>query len=270
MLQALDLGGFRLALILDAHGQNNGDRVFSPATREEWSPGLCPDPEGNLPTVVRALLISEGDRHTLVDTGYGDQERADRPERIIRNLSKLGLQPGDISRVIITHAHGDHIMGNTVERSGRWLPAYPSAEYVIQEKEIAAMREQGHAVWRTRFQPLADHGLLRTIDGWTELSDALVCWPSPGHTAGHQSVLIRTTTPQVLAIGDLGILAKNFENPQWGPSWAWSWDVDAESRHRVCEWAVENGTILFVGHDPQHPWITLERAEEGYRFTDAE
>jgi len=268
MSQALDLGNLQLRLILDARGQIDGNAVFFPATQEEWSPGLDPDAQGNVPMAVNGLLISDGDEHTLIDTGFGDQERADRPERLVEKLAEIGLQPTDIGRVILTHAHGDHALGNTLKRSGRWVPTFPSAEYVIQEKEIAAIRDKQDAFWRTRFQPLVDCGLLRTIDGPTEMSDILTCWPTPGHTIGHQAVLIHTHSQQALAIGDLVIFAEGFEHPEWGPNWAWSRQADAESRRKVSQWAVETGAILIVAHDPRHPWITLEHAGEGYRFAD--
>lgn len=268
MTQTLGLGGIRLNLILDAHIRLDGNAVFYPATQDEWSPGLSPDAEGSISVVVNGLLISEGDEHTLVDTGFGEQERPERPQSVVKGLAQLGMQPTDISRVIITHAHGDHAMGNTIRRSGRWLPTFPSAEYVIQDKDLAAIREEGHAFWRTRFLPLVEQGLLRTTDGRTDLSDTLTCWPMPGHTIGHQGVLIRGGARQALAVGDLGVLAKNFEHPEWGPNWAWSHEADAQSRHEVCEWAVETGGILIVAHDPQHPWVTLERAGEGYQFID--
>ena len=148
MTQSLHLGPLELTLILDARGGiEEGDRIFYPATREEWSARLDSDPQGNVPVVVNALLISEGDQHTLVDTGFGEEERSEREENVLDSLAQVGVQPKHIGRVILTHAHGDHCLGNTLRRAGRWLPTFPLAEYVIQEREIAAMRDLGDEIW---------------------------------------------------------------------------------------------------------------------------
>lgn len=266
MTQSLHLGPLELTLILDARGGiEEGDRIFYPATREEWSARLDSDPQGNVPVVVNALLISEGDQHTLVDTGFGEEERSEREENVLDSLAQVGVQPKHIGRVILTHAHGDHCLGNTLRRAGRWLPTFPLAEYVIQEREIAAMRELGDEIWHTRFEPLAERGQLRLIDSSTELSETLACWPTPGHTIGHQSVLIRANEKRALFVGDLAVLAGNLEHLEWGPSWAWSREADLESRRIVARWAADNKAILILGHDPKYPWVTLEHAGEGYR-----
>ena len=264
-MQSFTLGAVELTLILDAHGTIDGNQVFHPAPQEVWSVGLDPDPQGNVAMVVTGLLISEGERHTLVDTGYGEEERPEREESILKGLGALGIQPKEIGCVILTHSHGDHCLGNTLNRAGRWLAAFPLAEYVVQESEISGLRTSHDPVWRTRFLPLAERGQLRLIEGSVRLTDSVACWPTPGHTTGHQAVRIASKGKQALFVGDLAILAQNMEHPEWGPDWAWSKEVDRESRQQVAEWAVDNDALLIVGHDPTHPWIRLARAGAGYR-----
>ena len=270
MIRSLDLGAVRLTLLLDAYGELNGNHIFYPATQDEWSPGLAPDPEGNLPIVVSALLISAGQQRTLVDTGYGEEEHLEREESVIKSLAECGVQPEDIDRVILTHSHGDHCLGNTLLRYGRWTPTFPLAEYVIQEREIIGIHYAGNALWRTRFEPLFERDQLRLIDSSTELSETLVCWPTPGHTVGHQSVLIRSDEARALYLGDLAVLARNMEHPEWGPAWAWWPEADVESRRIVAKWAVDNNAILIAGHDPDRAWIRLERGTEGYHALPVE
>jgi hypothetical protein len=69
----------------------------------------------------------------------------------------------------------------------------------------------------------------------------------------------------VLFVGDLAVLAKNMERLEWGHSWAWSLDADRISRREVAEWAITNRSVLIIGHDPERPMVSLERAGEGYR-----
>jgi glyoxylase-like metal-dependent hydrolase (beta-lactamase superfamily II) len=267
MQQSFDLGTVSVALVSDGRADIEGDRVFYPASQEEWEVGLNPDAEGNLPIAYRSLLISDSDALTLVDTGYGEEGRPDRKGRHLpENLAALDVSPAQIDRVVITHAHGDHCMGNTLWRSGGWIPAFPNADYVIQEKEIAAIRENDDPLWVARFAPLMERDQLRLIDGRTALTGTIACWPTPGHTIGHQSVLVRSEAQQALFMGDLAVFAKNMEYSDWGPVWAWSREHDARSRQRIAEWAVEQDAILIIGHDPQRPWVKLRRDGNSYRF----
>lgn len=269
MRQSLDLGTTNLTLVSDGHADIEGDRVFYPVSREQWQMkvGLDPDAKGNLPLTYRSLLITQNNTLTLVDTGYGEEGRPDRKgKHLIENLAALNIAPDQIDRIVITHAHGDHCMGNTFRRSEHWIPTFPNAEYVVQKKEICAIQKADDVLWITRFEPLMTRDQLRLIDGRTKLTPHIVCWPTPGHTIGHQSVLVRSQGQHALFMGDLAVFAENMEHADWGPSWAWSREHDAGSRQKVAEWAVERDAILIIGHDPRYPWIKLRRDGDGYRF----
>jgi len=262
--QSLVLGSMRLDLVLDAYWDADGNAIFYPAREEEWAPGLDKGPGGKVAVLVSAFLITEGSQRTLVDTGFGEEWLLGRQESVLRSLARLGVQPKDVGHVILTHAHGDHVMGNTLKREGRWIPSYPLAEYVIQEEEIAGVRAAEDELWRTRFEPLAKRSQLRLIRGRHQLSETVSCWPTPGHTAGHQSVLVKAPGQDVLYLGDLAVLAKNMEHLEWGHSWAWSLEADVRSRREVNEWAIANDAILVIGHEPAHPWVRIRRAGLAY------
>ncbi|MBN1400137.1 MAG: MBL fold metallo-hydrolase [Anaerolineae bacterium] len=266
MTDTISLGSVTLALLHDGHTELEGDQVFFPAEREAWSALTPSTGEGLVRAAVRGLLVSYGGGHTLIDTGYGEEGPPGRSGALPANLAATGVQPKQVSRVILTHAHGDHCMGNTLRRDGRWLPSFPLAEYVIQQREVEWLRDQASEMWITRFQPLQERGQLRIIDSTTALDETLTCWKTPGHTAGHQSVRIHTPEGDALFLGDLVILAANFRHPEWGPGWAWSHKTDAESRREVAAWAADSGALLMVGHDPEYPSVRLERDGQEYRI----
>lgn len=264
MVRVHQLGALRLAQLHDGYGAIDGNRVFYPARQEEWEAGLAPDPVGFMLNAYQPLLITENGQHTLVDTGFGEAN-PNRKGDMREGLRELGVSPDQIARVVITHAHGDHVGGNTLLRDGLFVPAYPNAEYIVQEREIAEMRERGDELWLTRFAPLQAAGQLRVVEGEVALSEALTLWPLAGHTAGQQGVRMVSQGQHAVFVGDLGLSYKNFERPEWGASWAWSREADAANRRMVAEWAVEHDAIVILYHDPRTPWIRLERAGEGYR-----
>jgi glyoxylase-like metal-dependent hydrolase (beta-lactamase superfamily II) len=275
MPTTIDLGSVKLTLLLDAIHEVDGDSVFAPATRAEWGQGYTLNARGMIPIQSSALLIAEGDAYTLVGTGWGEHTpwgagpALDRPESVLKSLAAVGVQPKHISRVIITHAHADHFCGNTLQRQGAWIPTFPLAEYVVQSLDAEALRHAPDESWRTQFLPIAERGHLREIHGRVALSDHVVCWPTPGHTIGHQSVLIHTPQQSAVYLGDLAVLAKNMEHLEWGHSWAWSLDADRQSRREVAEWAIAQHALLVIGHDLDKPVVRLERASPGYRAVAA-
>jgi len=265
---AVSLGDVRLTLLLDARGTIGGDRVFSPASREEWSPGLRVLRGGEVPIQCTCLLIQAGEHNTLVDTGFGDAMRTERRESVLQSLAEAGVEPKEIQRVILTHAHGDHAAGNTLHPGGAWVPAFPLAEYVVQEREVSAMRDAGDAFWRTRFQPLADRGQLRLIDGDLALDGYVSCRLTPGHTRGHQSVVISAPEGEAVFLGDLAVLARNLERPEWNPNWAWSMEEDVASRRAMIDWAARTGALVIIGHDPERPFVRIANAGGGVQVVD--
>ena len=264
-MKSISIGEISLRLLDDAMIELGGDNVFSPAKQEEWEQIVTADGLGRIKAAVRSLLITDRDEHSLVDTGFGEVESRDRATSVIGELAALGVSENQISRVIITHAHGDHCLGNTVMRDGRWHPAFPAATYYLQEREAATLRQTSAALWRSSFEPLAQAGKLRLLEGDTDITSGIACRSTPGHTIGHQSVLIRSRGETALFVGDLAIVAANMEHPNWGPDWAWSREVDRKSRIEIAEWASDHAAVLIIGHDPLSPLVRLRRNDGSFQ-----
>jgi len=262
-MQQLILGDIELSLLLDAHTSVEGNKAFYPAQPAQWGQFFGMTENGQVPNVVRSLLIREGNALTLVDTGFGEVEPGHARGTTLDSLAEMGIKPGDISRVILTHAHGDHCLGNTVQRAGRWIPVFPMATHVVQKAEVAAMADAKTELWTTRFAPLADRDQLELVDGCQRLTDSLELWPTPGHTIGHQAVVIRSNDRLAAFVGDLAVFAANFVHPNWGPDWAWSRTEAARTRSRIADWAIEHDAVLIVPHDPDRPCIRIENTDDG-------
>ena len=57
--------------------------------------------------------------------------RAQRSPGVEQGLGRLGVRPEDVTHVVLTHAHGDHIAGATVVHGGERVPRYPQARYLL-------------------------------------------------------------------------------------------------------------------------------------------
>jgi glyoxylase-like metal-dependent hydrolase (beta-lactamase superfamily II) len=179
---------------------------------------------GEARLVAHCLLIEAGDELVLVDTGFGtgdvdDPGRLGRPfgaivrpkcemaETAIRQVEGLGLDPGDVTHVLITHLDLDHAGG---------LSDFPGAEVHVFAPELAAARAPD---WRERTRYVTAqwaHGpkwVEHVVDGDTWLGfdsvrllpglDAeIVLVPLVGHTRGHSGVAIKREDGWLLHCGD--------------------------------------------------------------------
>ena len=256
------VGTIRLELVNDAEVSISGDSVFYPAKRREWTKYVPSNQDGVIFAPVRPLLINDPAGLTLVDTGFGENSTTggDDPEgRTLKELSARGIGTEDIKRVIITHAHGDHILGNTLLGDAGYAAVFPEAEYLLQRIEAEQMQSDSLEIWAARFEPVAKAGRLTLIDGNTKLTDTISCVLTEGHTIGHQSVVIASGGESACYLGHLALRKLNIERPEWGADWAWSREKDEENRRKIVEWARETGGVLILCHDPDCPFVRIDR-----------
>ena len=257
----MKVGDILLDLILDAEIAISGDAVFHPAARKEWTEYVEANDDGEFIVPVQPLLIRDGTEITLVDTGFGDiaadQDDSEKRGKTYAKIEDLGVTAADVDRVIITHAHGDHMQGNTRWENGVIYPTYPNAEYVVQRLELETVRRDSPLAWQLYFEPIAKTGKLTALQGDQKLSSTVTCILTQGHTIGHQSVIISSENENTCYLGDLALQKLNLDRPEWGADWAWSKERDRENRIRVKDWARETGSILILPHDSEHTFVSI-------------
>jgi N-acyl homoserine lactone hydrolase len=144
---------------------------------------------------VHGFIVTHPGGAVLVDTGIGDPERVPADWRVVNRsvadaLGEHDMTPGDIGLVINTHLHFDHCGQNAV---------FKHAAFYVQTAELArARRESPHiADWfdfmDARFE---------LLDGDAEILPGLSVVTTPGHTVGHQSVVVSTGNGAEVLIGD--------------------------------------------------------------------
>ncbi|NIK55642.1 MBL fold metallo-hydrolase [Kribbella shirazensis] len=143
--------------------------------------------EGGWLLHFHSYLVVDGSGVVLVDAGIGPAG-GDAAEwlgvsgRLPGLLAQVGVEPGDVDAVVLTHVHTDHV--GWVSDGVR--PAFARAEYVVQRAELEHVR--GGQTYARRIQPIEEAGQLRVVDGETALRGMRLL-PTPGHTPGHQAVV---------------------------------------------------------------------------------
>lgn len=153
---------------------------------------------------VLAYLVGLERGLLLFDSGIGDLDEETeahyRPRRrpLRTALATAGVTPDDVTLVANCHLHIDHCGGN------RDLPGRPVA---VQRTELAAARGEGHTLpWLVEY-PGARYD---ELDGEAELAPGVWLVPTPGHTAGHQSLVVRRPDGTVVLAGQAHDFASQF------------------------------------------------------------
>jgi N-acyl homoserine lactone hydrolase len=207
-------------------------------------------------------LIKHGSEWLLWDTGVPESALNDPrgwstlPQLIIYHLDKsvtdqlaeIGVKPGDIGRIAISHTHGDHI-GN--------LGLFPNSTIVMQRTEYNWIHSpDGPNDNVNKLMALARKLLgtpknLQLIDGDADVfgDGSVTLLSTPGHTPGHQSLLVHLRNSGfILLSGDVAHLEENFEK-NIVPSLNTSKAESIASMQRVRQLIAAYKATFFINHD---------------------
>ncbi len=189
---------------------------------------------------VDALLVRTGGRILLLDTGYG----AKNGGTLIASLARAGVQPGDVTDILLTHSHGDHVAG-MVTTDGKL--AFPNATVRMAKAEWAWMQAQDGA------KPIAAvvAPRVQTFTPGDTIAPGVVSIAIPGHTPGHVGYEIRSGKARLLDIGDT---AHSSVVSLAEPGWVMGFDSDkpvgTATRIATLKRLAASGEFVFAPHFP--------------------
>lgn len=166
---------------------------------------------GQTVPIVNYIWYLEGPRENIiVDAGIAPERllargyKVEPIQSLDQGLSKVGLGGGDIDFVIVTHTHHDHIA---------LAHEFPKAKFIIQRAEIEFDHNPHPFIAETRpadFMELIEGLDFEVVEGDTEIGDGIGVLLTPGHSAGTQSVAIKTARGTAIITG-FCCIQENFE-----------------------------------------------------------
>jgi glyoxylase-like metal-dependent hydrolase (beta-lactamase superfamily II) len=251
-----DLPGEEARAILAAAGLGGADRFTPPCN---------------------VTLLRDGTRTVLFDAGAGP-DFMESAGRLPEALDALGLAPDEVTHVLFTHAHPDHLWG-ILDAFDE--PFFPSAELVMGAAEhaywsdpatvetIDPMRASFAAGAARRLEILGE--AMRLVDDGEEVLPGIVARLTPGHTPGHLAFAVTGEDGEALVLGDaIGNHHLAFARPDWpSPS---DQDAGMAARTRVALLAdLAASGLPFVGfHLPEGGIGRVERTDDGaFRYVPA-
>jgi len=205
------------------------------------------------PTVVRA-----GNDIVLFDTGFG-------PDSILPPLAAAGISAEDVTVVVITHMHGDHIGGLSSEAG----ITFPNARYVTGQVEFDTWQGMDNDNFKAKVAPLAEK--MTFIGDGEDVVSGITSMAAFGHSPGHMTYLLDSGNKQLLIAADF---ANHYVWSLAYPDWEVRFDMDktaaTASRKKILA-MLETERLPFIGYHMPFPGYGYVAAggEGQYRYVPA-
>lgn len=264
------IGEIEAEIISGGRFRLDGGGMFGIIPRPLWSRVCTPDERGRIQLDTNCLLVRTGDEVVLIDTGNGpkmnEKERAifdlAPGEELLDNLAVAGVRPEEISIVLFTHLHMDHVGGATRVVGDQIIPAFPNARFLAQRGEWEdALHNRSHmrASYRLdNLQALQESGRLDLLDGDREVVPGIKVQVTGGHTPAHQCVFIQNGGKTLLCLADICPTPAHFRGP-----YNMAYDLEPYrtmlAKRDLLERAAREGWTVAFDHEPE---LKLARVDE--------
>ena len=235
--------------------------------------------EGRLKMSIHSLIVETPTRRIVVDTGLGNDKQGrgvptwnDRDGPFLETMKSAGFPPDSIDTVLCTHLHVDHVGWNTRLAGGKWVPTFTNARYVFGRSEYEHWRDHSDtpdraAVFNDSVKPIVDAGKAELVASDARLSDEITLVPTPGHSPGHMSILIKSDGEECLLTGDVAHHPCQMAHLDWSSTADSDPVLSAATRRQLFSRFADTPTLVIGGHfSAGH----IRRAGEAFRFVALE
>jgi len=255
----------------------DGGAMFGVVPKVIWSK-LYPADENNLCNwAMRCLLIVDGDRKILIDSGVGDKQDAkffghydlNGDDTLEQSLQRYGFSPEDITDHILTHLHFDHVGGSVrYNTNGELVPTFPNATYWISRAQwewaTNPNRREKASFLTENILPIIEKAKLSFIEKEGEILPNVQVLLYNGHTDGQVIPVVNCNGKSIAYMGDLLPSTAHIPMP-----YVMSYDtrplITLEDKKDFFERAVNGEWVLFFEHDLYHECCTLQDTPKGVR-----
>ena len=280
VLHTIDTGYFKL----------DGGAMFGVVPKSILNK-INPADANNLCTwALRCLLVEDGNRLILIDTGIGDKQDAKFFSHyylhgdlsLEKSLKSKGFSREDITDVFLTHLHFDHCGGAILRHGNDLIPAFPKAVYWSNSEHWSWATEPNErekaSFLKENILPIKDSGHLKMISVGKESNTITPLTNIPfstgfdirivnGHTSAMMLPQLQYKGRTIVFMADLLPSAGHLPIP-----YVMAYDmfplISLNEKKAFLEEALAGDYILFFEHDPVHECCTLQKTEKGIRVKD--
>jgi glyoxylase-like metal-dependent hydrolase (beta-lactamase superfamily II) len=260
--QRSKLGDFDVIALSDGVAKREVDKILSdPAlARKELAAN---DLHGAIPLSINVYLIDTGKQLILIDTGAGQLFGADAGH-LLASLAAAGVKPEQINAILLTHIHGDHSGGLSVD--GQRL--FVNATVYVDRKDADYWMAQ--AVPQATVGPYQAAGKLQYLPDSGEVLPGITARPVPGHSPGHTGYLVASRGQRMLFWGDTVHVAQvQLPHPEVTISYDVSQPGAAAARSNLLDEVADSGILIGSPHIAFPGVGHVRKDGKGYRWVGA-
>jgi len=276
----MNIAGYDLYPILTSQFRLDGGAMFGIIPKTLWERKMPSDELNRIQMVTRSLLLVSKDKRILIDTGNGDKwqekfkniyEIDTKSVSLDVSLAEVGFASEDITDVICTHLHFDHIGGNTKIESGKIVPSFANAKYWMSQvnwdvANLPGEKDQGSFI-QDDWAILAKNNMINFINGTSQFLPNIDIIISNGHTPGMMLPVISDTENTLIYGADLVPTLAHIPLP-----WVMAYDVQPTvtitEKKNLYRDAINSNCILFFEHDPDIVACTIQHNGKQYLKKD--
>lgn len=196
-------------------------------------------PADRITLSASALLVRTGHRLILIDTGLGPRYHG----QLLASLKLTGVPPGEVTDVLITHPHPDHIGGLLDAQGGL---AFPNATIRMASAAWAWMKQQAPHAMITTVTPR-----IQTFDPGARIAPGILSVSLPGHTPGHVGYEIASGRARLMDMGDVAHSSiVSLARPQWPIQFDADHALAGATRQKTLAALARSGEWVFAPHFP--------------------
>jgi len=260
---ALQIGDLETYILSD--GEVIVDQ-FQPIFAPEITPDLVQQeleklhlPLDKIRGAINVMLIKKEGRLILLDSGAG-YHFGQNAGKLVGELSNMGIERQDITDIVITHAHIDHI-GGIINSEGGFV--YPNATYHIAEKELNFWLAEDPDFSKSKGKEGSESSILFARTVLKKMLSKLVTFQygevlfscmyaelAAGHTPGHTIFKIFSGAHHLKHVVDSFHTALLVSHPEWGTQWDIDFELGIKTRKRLIEEGSRDRTVFMCCHMP--------------------
>jgi glyoxylase-like metal-dependent hydrolase (beta-lactamase superfamily II) len=235
---------------------------------------------GEIAFDLNAAHVQIGSASILIDPGWGDLEadtypttwyvqelQARRSPGVLAGLASIGVQPEQVTHVILTHTDEDHFMGVTVQREGQVAARYPRARHLLMRagwNEIPERAKPDSEI-TLRLGEIERLGLLDLVADNHEVVPGVTLLHTPGEAPNHCIVRVRSGEESFYYLGDLFHHVCEIAHPDWFFTWHDAAAMGASRARFFADVTPQRDTLVFT-HGNFPAWGRLASVGDGYRW----
>ncbi len=254
--QSINIGDIKVSFLADGGGLIDPIALFTGSTPEGWQayPSLLNE-AGKFVTSLGAFLIETDEQLVAFDTGMGPVH-VDMPGfgpftggQMLDSLASLGVKQEEVTEVVFSHLHADHVGWTTLEVEGNRQLTFPKARHMVTAVEWDYWQSSDSHTG-PHLEIVQQHltGKMSMLAEGDTVAPGVTVVSTPGHTPGHISLLVTAGDERLYLLADVLLGPMQVSEPTWGIAFDQAAGLAQQTRNKLYPELIKPNTLTAANH----------------------